>query len=321
MKLEHEGTKARRHERKYEESVSRFRAFVPSRYFIVNITILLSSLGFSHAAIVDSIMVYTPQDRAIFNDYIATFGVKRDLPMNQLVLETGFYFLETPYVNYTLEATSPNEKLIINLRELDCTTFTETCLALARTLKSNDISFERYAKELMNLRFRGGILDGYASRLHYFSEWLYDNVQLGTIEDITLKANGINFPVTLNLMTRVAKNYPQLADTTVLKQISDIEAVLSNRKYYYIPKDRLHSAKPFIQDGDILSMTVSGKGMDIMHMGFAVHIDDKLHFIHASSTNKRVVITQVPFEEYLTGIKQNTGIMIARPLEMNNENN
>ena len=287
----------------------------------VLVVTILSFCVISYAAVADSIMVYTPEDRAIFDDYIAIFGVKRELPMNQLVLETGFYFLETPYVNYTLEATSPDEKLIINLRELDCTTFTETCLALARTLKSDDISFERYAKELMNLRFRGGILDGYASRLHYFSEWLYDNVQLGTIKDITLEANGINFPVTLSLMTRVSKNYPQLADTTVLRQISDIEAVLSSRKYYFIPKNRLHSAKPFIQDGDILSMTVSGKGMDIMHMGFAVHIDDKLHFIHASSTNKRVVVTQVPFKEYLAGIKQNTGIMIARPMEMSNENN
>ena len=261
-------------------------------------------------------MVYTPEDRAIFDDYIAIFHVKKDLPMNQLVLETGFYFLETPYVNFTLEATNPDEKLIINLRELDCTTFTETCLALARTLKSGDISFERYAKELMLLRFRGGILDGYASRLHYFSEWLSDNVSLGIIEDITQEAGGIHFPLTLNLMTRVSRNYPQLSDPLVLKQIAEKEVRLSSRTYYYIPKAGIDAAKPFIRDGDILSMTVSGRGMDIMHMGFAVHIDNDLYFIHASSTNKRVVVTQVPFTEYLAGIRTNTGIMIARPLEL-----
>ncbi|GHT57861.1 xylanase [Bacteroidia bacterium] len=257
-------------------------------------------------------LVYTAEDKAIFDDYANKFSERKNEPINELVMETGFYFLETPYVSYTLEVAKPAEKLIINLRELDCTTFTETCLALARTIKSENISLHTYAEELQKIRYRNGILHEFPSRLHYFSDWIYDNDSLGIVQNVTrTQYNGDVFPVRFTIMTRQSKNYPQLADTTFLRQINTIENEISQRTYYYLPKPRLDSVQ--IQDGDIIAMTVSGKGLDVMHMGIAVNINGQLYFMHASSTGKRVMITDLPFKEYSAAIKSNTGYMIARP--------
>ncbi len=282
---------------------------------IIILSLVLLCCRLSFASDIDLMMVYTPEDKAIFDDYVLHFESRKDLPVNQLMVETGFYFLETPYVSYTLEVAKPLEKLIINLRELDCTTFTETCLALSRTIKSNDVSFERYAKELERIRYRNGILDGYDSRLHYFSDWICDNDKLNIVKDVTFEDGGIPFLVTFNTMTKLSKNYPQLADTTVLKKIAIVESSLNECMYHYIPKGQLDASK--VLDGDIIAMTVSGKGLDVMHMGIAVHINNELYFIHASSTGKRVMVTYLPFKEYSAAIKANTGYMIVRPREIN----
>jgi len=277
--------------------------------------IFFLSSTFSYAALPDSMLVYTPEDKNIFDDYVKKFSLRKHLPMNELVMETGFYFLETPYVNYTLEVTKPAEKLIINFRELDCTTFTETCLALARTIKSDNISLTTYAGELQKIRYRNGVLNEFPSRLHYFSDWIFDNDSMGIIEDVTKKQyNGDLFPVKFTIMTKQSKNYPQLSDTLFLRKIGEIENDISQRTYYYLPKTRIDSLQ--IQDGDIIAMTVNGKGLDIMHMGIAVNIDKQLYFMHASSTGKRVMITNLPFKEYSEAIKSNTGYMIARPREL-----
>ena len=280
------------------------------KIFFLYLFILSSAV--SYAALPDSMLVYTPEDKEIFDDYVAKFVSRKHLPINKLVMETGFYFLETPYVNYTLEVAKPAEKLIINLRELDCTTFTETCLALARTMKSKNISLRTYAEELQKIRYRGGVLNEFPSRLHYFGDWIFDNHSMGIVEDVTkTHYNGDVFPVKFSIMTKAAKNYPQLSDTVFLRKIGEIENKISQRTYYYLPKTRIDSVQ--IQDGDIIAMTVSGKGLDIMHMGIAVNINGQLYFMHASSTGKRVMITDLPFKEYSGAIKSNTGYMIARP--------
>ncbi|MDR1699360.1 MAG: DUF1460 domain-containing protein, partial [Prevotellaceae bacterium] len=104
--------------------------------------------GVLNAQTANDSILYIPEDKEIFNDYITQFSDKKDLPIGDLLVKTGEYFLDTPYVHYTLEAAAPDEKLIVNLRELDCTTFTETVLALARTLKSGNPTFEQYCNEL-----------------------------------------------------------------------------------------------------------------------------------------------------------------------------
>ena len=270
-------------------------------------------IGALKAQVNNDLLFYDPEDRTIFYRYMAEFSGKKNLSNSELLIKTAEYFLGTPYVNFTLEATSPNEKLIINLRELDCTTYTETVLALVRTLKSDTLTFEKYADELRKIRFRGGVIDGFVSRLHYFSDWIYDNERMGIVKNLTRQAGGRPLVIDAYLMSRVSRNYRQLvADSTLIPPIREIEQQISARRHYYIPKNALRADK--IQDGDILAMNRDGRGIGITHMGFAVKKNGVVYFMHASSTGKRVMITEEPFVDYLARIRTNRGFMIVRPV-------
>ncbi len=82
------------------------------------------------------------------------------------MVKLGTYFQGTPYVGHTLEAEG-EEQLVINLREMDCTTLVENCLALAKTIQNGRPDFSRFASRLKNIRYHSGIINGYPSRLHY----------------------------------------------------------------------------------------------------------------------------------------------------------
>ncbi len=280
------------------------------------VILLFFPLTLSAQWLPDSMVVYTEGDKEIFEDYVEKFLPRKDSSMNQLMLETGFYFLGTPYVSYTLEVTD-TEKLIVNLRQLDCTTFTETCLALVRTIKSQP-TFENYLCQLQKIRYRDGLLEDYASRLHYFSDWIYNNDENGIVKNLTQELGGIPYPLYVNVMTRFRNKYVHLKDNDSLcVKIDTLEKQISAREYFYIPKAQIDSID--IHEGDIMAMTINGKGLDIMHMGIAVKKDERLYFMHASSVGKEVMITAVPFTEYLAGIKSCWGCMILRPLEPEKE--
>ena len=99
----------------------------------------------------------------------------------------GKKFLGLPYVGHTLELGN-EEHLIINLRELDCTTFVETVAALSICDKNDQRTFEDYCQNLMMIRYRNGKMNGYPSRLHYFTWWGEDNERLGIVKDIAPKS-------------------------------------------------------------------------------------------------------------------------------------
>ncbi len=108
----------------------------------------------------------------------------KDQPINDVIVKIGESFIGTEYLAHALEEDG-DEQLVINLSGLDCTTLVENSLALARCVKLDSTSFENYLDELQFIRYRDGIVDGYPSRLHYFSDWIYDNIFKGVIEDET----------------------------------------------------------------------------------------------------------------------------------------
>jgi len=118
--------------------------------------------------------IYQPEDKIIAENILHKFSTKAEKPINELIAEIGLTFSGTPYVAATLE-NGVDEKLVINLRELDCTTFVESCLALARTVKLGKTDFESFINQLELIRYRDGICNQYPSRLHYFSEWIHNN--------------------------------------------------------------------------------------------------------------------------------------------------
>ena len=257
---------------------------------------------------------YTPEDVKIFHDYIEKFARLDSLPMNELVVETGKYFLGTPYVNFTLEAREP-EELIVNLRELDCVTFVETTVALARCIKAGNHDFEFYCKTLRDLRYRNGILQDFTSRLHYFSDWIVDNQAMGLVLDRTDSLGGLPYPIKVNMMSTKPNNYRQLkANPEMVPVLKNLEEkVISGRTMAYIPREQADSVALLAQPGSIVG-TTTGWQMDITHCGFLVHVDGKPCFMHASSLDKKVIITEISLQEYLLSKRTMNGFMAVEVL-------
>ena len=258
---------------------------------------------------------YTAQDVRIFNEFCLKHKHLQHLPMNELVVETGKYFLGTPYVNFTLEVREP-EELIVNLRELDCVTFVETTVALARCIKAGNYDFGYYCETLRNLRYRNGELYDFTSRLHYFSDWIADNEGMGLVQDLTAGFGGEAYPVKVNMMSTKPNNYRQLkANPEMVPVIKEIEEnIISKRVMAYIPRERADSTGNLIASGCIVG-TTTGWQMDITHCGFLVHQDGKPYFMHASSLDKKVVITEISLQEYLESKKTMNGFMAVEVLE------
>lgn len=275
---------------------------------------MLFAVAATFAAKAEYKIFYDEKDVEVFNDYCAEFESKRDLPMGELIVETGKYFLDAPYVNYTLEAREP-EELIVNLRELDCVTFVETSIALAQTVKSDSASFELYCDNLRNLRYRQGELRDFTSRLHYFSDWIYDKQQMGIVEDYTHWLGGDVYPVHPKVMSRYPKRYRQLVNNPEFIPVMDtIEDAMSTRKMYSVPRDKASKVADKLENGMVIGTTTPGV-MDVTHVGFLCFVDGKPHFMHASSLEKKVVITEGTLEEYLKSVKSMTGFMAAKVVD------
>jgi len=225
----------------------------------------------------------------------------------------GVSFVGTPYKPGTLEVPGP-ERLVINLRELDCVTFVENVLALSRLVRAGETDFDAFRAELTRMRYRDGVIDGYPSRLHYFSEWIADNERKGLVRDITRELGGVLDPEPIRFMSTHVEAYRQLSDPANLEAIRRIEEELSERPRYYIPEDRIAEVAPLIRNGDIIAATSTLEGLDIAHTGVALWKDGELYLLHAPLVGRAVEISAVPLAERIKGLEKQDGIMVARPL-------
>lgn len=259
--------------------------------------------------------VYTEQDVALFHEIMATYAPYKDEPMADLIPKIGRFFEGQPYVAFALETTD-EEQLIINLRELDCTTYAEHLLALSRTLKSETQNFEAFAQNLEAIRYRDGQRGSYPSRLHYFSEWIYNNAQLGLVET-PADQFGSPYPNELSFMSEHPSAYKHLAQNpSYVQQIQGLEAELSQNQYSFIPKSEYLRLESQLRSGDIVGFTTDIKGLDVSHVGIVVDIDGVFHLMHASQSNQKVEVSDEPLAYFLRPESKHTGIMIARPVNL-----
>jgi len=256
------------------------------------------------------------QDQRIFDALQMKFNGGKDRPDtgSDWVLSLGRYFLGTPYAAGTLDKGGP-ETLIVNLREFDCFTFVENVVALARVLSSGPGSFERYRETLMSLRYRRGRPEGYASRLHYFSDWLFENQRRGMIKNMSRMPGAQKLAKKIDLMTRHPADYPALKDHNTYRQMQLVERRLSDRAIYYIPRTSMKEAAVRIADGDLIAVTARAEGLDVAHVGIAVRVKRQLHLLHASSRAGRVILSPETLNRYLAESGNRTGIMVARAAE------
>lgn len=250
----------------------------------------------------DSILTSLPQREA------------SEASLNDLVLDIGLRFLHTPYVEKTLEVEG-DEPLVINLTGLDCTTYLESVVTLARMAKLGLSTFAEYAQQLEFLRYRNGERAHYPSRLHYFSDWIYENEQKGILKDITQEIGGKVYANKVGFMSANPQYYPQLSDEAYVGQIREAEQEIATRQYYYLPKALVQSHEQGIQPGDLIAITISMNNLDITHVGIAVEQAGRIHLLHASSASKQVEISAKPLSEYLMSHKSQSGIMVCRLTE------
>jgi len=253
------------------------------------------------------------KDQRIFRELIRFLEGRKSSTASpdQLVLEVGKFFLQRPYVVGTLE-TNGGERLVINLREFDCVTFVENVIALARCVKSRQRSFEGFRILLRKIRYRNGRLKGYASRLHYFSDWIHDNQKKGIVRNVTADIGGRPFRKTINFMTTHPNLYPALKDVLNLQGMKSVERAISKRSLCYIPKKVLKTLEDRIVDGDIIAITTNTQRLDVQHVGIAVRVKNQIHLIHASNRGGKVVLSGQTLHRYLIQNRTGSGIMVAR---------
>lgn len=222
--------------------------------------------------------------------------------------------LEIPYVAHTLD-TDSEEKLVVHLDKMDCTTFVETVLALAMADKEGNGDFGSFKQALRQVRYRGGRLEGYSSRLHYFSDWIKDNERKGIVRECTRESVFSQSQVlNLNFMSVHPDSYRQLRNNReLMTQIINMEREWKGVSVSYIPKNKLNASPKElgIKNGDILAITTNVEGLDVVHTGIACWVQGKLHLIHASSFMKKVILDPQSLYDYSKNKKAHTGVRVV----------
>jgi hypothetical protein len=243
--------------------------------------------------------------------------------LGEAIAAMGSTFVGATYRPGTLEAPGP-ERLVINLRELDCVTFVENVLALVRFVRHDGTGLltdppaarARYEQYLRELRYRGGTIDGYPSRVHYFSEWLAENERGGRVRQITRELGGTSDPEPIDFMSTHRAAYRQLEESGILEAIRAMEVRLNRGlPRWYVPESRIAEVAGQIRNGDVIAATSTLGGLDVAHTGFALWRKGKLHLLHAPLVGRAVEISEQPLAERILAIKSQDGIMVARPIE------
>jgi len=245
------------------------------------------------------------------------------LPVGEALARLGETFVGTTYTPGTLEAPGP-EHLVVNLRELDCVTFIESMLALTWLIRNEgeailadrDAAMRRYEEYLTAIRYRDGALNGYPSRLHYFTEWLSNNDDMGLVQLRTRELGGVADAEPIAFMTEHRDAYRQLAEDENFRDVARTEERLNAAgPRYYIPEEKIREAESDIAHGDIIAATSTLPGLDVAHTGIALWKDGRLHLLHAPLVGKNVEISELPLSERILEITAQDGIMVARAQE------
>jgi hypothetical protein len=238
------------------------------------------------------------------------------LPLNEVMVEVGKSFIGVPYVAGTLDENPEREVVVVNVTGLDCVTFVENCLVISRLIKLNKTDFDSYIKELETIRYRAGVNSGYSSRLHYFSDWIFDNQAKGIVANITSEIGGVSYGKTINFMSVHSDSYKQLSYSDNITGIEEVENSINQRQNFYIPEDMISGVYDKLQNGDIVGITSTLDGLDIAHTGLVYKDGTGTYLLHASLKNKEVEISKTEIQEYIMANTKQDGIMVARVVDV-----
>lgn len=229
------------------------------------------------------------------------------------VLTAARLLIGKPYVGGTLD-NGAQEMLVTCLDKFDCVTFQETCLALAMDSMDPEPGFANFRRRMESLRYRNGRNTGYASRLHYSTDWILDNVARGNAQDITPSLGGIRMTGAINFMSTHADKYKALMEEpSLVDSMSTRERHLSDNHVTYIPKAQIDRHAADIESGCLIFIATAIPGLGYSHVGIAYKDGNRLRMIHASSTEKKVTTTTGTLQEYLMGQSKALGITVLKP--------
>lgn len=239
---------------------------------------------------------------------------RSDRPSN-LPLYFARKFIGRPYVAHTLEV-GDDRRVVVNTRQLDCTTLVENVAALVICARKGSTRFSDFVAALASLRYRNGRPQGYTSRLHYFTDWIVDNSRRRLVVERQQPVSVFSAVqrVRVNYMSTHPKAYKALAATpSMVSDIAASERRLSGLTFRYIPKGAIANTRALraaVKDGDIIAITCNKPGLDIAHLGFAVWRADGLHLLNASMLHHKVVDEPMTLRKYLSQHPSHTGIRI-----------
>lgn len=232
--------------------------------------------------------------------------------LSQCLIQNALSFVNVPYQAGTLDGYD-DEKLICRNDAFDCVTLVEYVVALSLYQMQKSKNSSTLEQFLTKIRYRKGKLDGYGSRLHYFSEWIDQQNDLGWCEDLTCAMGGIPYQKQVNFISKHKEKYPKISNDKIHLEMKIAEKNINAKVRCFIPKKDLPRYERHILSGDIIAITTNIEGLDIVHVGFAYFNVGKLYLLHASQEIGKVSITNVPLYDYLKSKSKHTGIMVIRP--------
>ena len=267
----------------------------------------------THAATMAQMRFHCDGDTVLINQLLMK-GYESGLSDANALIE--FYarqLLGTPYVAHTLEG--DQEMLTINIHELDCLTFIETLYSLTRATLNRRYSWRDFAANIENIRYRGGEMGDYSSRIHYISEWIIDNHIRGNLVEITPDLPHVDYMIkNIDYMTHHTDSYRQLKDDSVMvEKIRRYE--LRRHRFPYVKRSWLNdkAVKAALRSGDFVSLVTKTEGLDVSHNGIII-VDDKgdPYLLDASMSGGKVMLEGKPLFKYLERSKTNIGIRVFR---------
>src|SRR5580698_9816767 len=129
-----------------------------------------SAFAATVGSIQDQLQHFKGED--VFNRIITKAAAEnwKSLPIGELIGKIAMELKGTPYVGFTLEVSPDSEYCVVNLQGLDCVTFFEDSLCMARMIKHVKSSPADLIREIEFTRYRGGKMGDFTTRLHYTTD-------------------------------------------------------------------------------------------------------------------------------------------------------
>jgi hypothetical protein len=196
----------------------------------------------------------------------------------------GSLFCDQAYADHILDTVSGQpEKLVVDLRRLDCMTLIEYIEAIRRSPTMRD-----FVTNLVHVRYLHRVID-YSYRRHFFRNWVDVNDHL--VADVTKDCG-------CGQARQVHKILNQKEDgSLLLPGIPSQSATIS-----YIPTEKINTKIiSNIHDGDYIGIYSPDKGLDVTHVGIMVRNHSIPFLRHASSVSSYRRVIDHPFLDYLHG--------------------